>query len=63
MKHEIITLLATRPITHPTEYYAACNCLWVGVRRQSETAARIDGKQHRLETVVEDDRNRRKTPA
>jgi hypothetical protein len=64
MKHEtkiIYTWIEGDPDSH--RCFASClgrDCTWQGPRRQSALVARIDGKQHRLDTAVEDDRNQRK---
>ncbi len=56
MRHEITTAALKRRMTVMI-HQATCRCGWVGKERYAETAARIDGKTHRLETADLDDAN------
>ncbi len=55
MRHEVKTF--TKP-GGPSQ--CVCRCGWMGRWRQSAEVARVDGKQHRVDTAVDDDVNERK---
>ncbi len=55
--HELNIYQRRTPMGH-TEY-AACVCGWIGTDRVSRLTAQVDAKEHRLETAVQDDANRK----
>jgi hypothetical protein len=61
LKHEVYMTFGWSDTLEPRRWArAACRgCVWAGPVRQSDEVARIDGKQHRLDTAAEDDANRK----
>lgn len=53
LRHELVIVYLDRFRGHQ----ARCTCGWTGEYKISPLSARIDAKQHRIETATEDDNN------